>query len=170
MAGSEGKVAVEVEAVEEEGVTEAEEATEVERAVAASGATGAVQGNRKGFLLFLSPRLTCRLLPVLRNLALAILEASATYHDDFSPQGMSQRVVECPEMPFAQSVVVDKIAFQIVGTPVGGVQIRLFIAPTTGIALHIEGVLTFTKGAQPFLQLPQRQSVVRIFRLEHPDT
>ena len=42
MAGSEGEVAVEVEAVEEEGVTEAEEATEVERAVAASGATGAV--------------------------------------------------------------------------------------------------------------------------------
>ena len=43
MAGSEGEVAVEVEAVEEEGVTEAEEATEVERAVAASGATGAQQ-------------------------------------------------------------------------------------------------------------------------------
>lgn len=178
--------------MEEEGVTEAEEATEVERAVAASGATGAVaasgttavaataeestgslspcKGNRKGFLLFLSPRRTCRLLPVLRNLALAILETSATYHDDFSPQGMSQRVVECPEMPLAQSVVVDKIAFQIVGTPVGGAQIRLFIVPTAGIALHVEGVLTFTKGAQPFLQLPQRQSVVRIFRLEHPDT
>ena len=83
---------------------------------------------------------------------------------------MSQRVVECPEMPLAQSVVVDKIAFQIVGTLVGGAQIRLFIVPTAGIALHVEGVLTFTKGAQPFLQLPQRQSVVRIFRLEHPDT
>ncbi len=172
MAGSEGEVAVEVEAVEEEGVTEAEEATEVERAVAASGATGAVAASGTTAVAATAEESTGSLSPARQPEGLPVvpvasphlqalagfaesrfgnLETSATYHDDFSPQGMSQRVVECPEMPLAQSVVVDKIAFQIVGTPVGGAQIRLFIVPTAGIALHVEGVLTFTKGAQPFL-------------------